>query len=66
MDPGLFYPEQGGSCRPAKRICASCPVRGDCFAYSMARGEIYGIWGGTTEDERRRLRRQARWRGGAV
>jgi WhiB family redox-sensing transcriptional regulator len=60
-DPDLFFPPQGGSSRVAKQICESCPVRVDCFAYGMANGEIYGIWGGTTEDERRRLRREVRW-----
>ncbi|MFD0883130.1 WhiB family transcriptional regulator [Streptosporangium algeriense] len=55
-DPELFYPPQGGSPRVALRICRSCPVSLDCFAYSMARGEIYGVWGGTTEGDRRRLR----------
>ncbi|MFB9626858.1 WhiB family transcriptional regulator [Nonomuraea helvata] len=59
MDPALFYPPQGGSVREAKRICTSCPVRTECLAYGLAYGEIYGIWGGTTEDERRRMRKAA-------
>jgi WhiB family redox-sensing transcriptional regulator len=56
-DSALFYPPQGGSSRPGKKICASCPVRVDCLLYSLVAGEIYGIWGGTTEEERRLIRR---------
>ena len=46
----------------AKAICAHCPVRAVCRAYAMQTGELYGIWGGTTERERMRAnanRRQA-------
>jgi WhiB family redox-sensing transcriptional regulator len=45
--------------RNAKRICARCPVRGECLAYAMDGGIDYGIWGGLTERERRRFRREA-------
>jgi WhiB family redox-sensing transcriptional regulator len=41
----------------AKRICASCAVRGDCLQSALARHESYGIWGGLNEFERRALRR---------
>ena len=43
----------------ARKICARCPVLRACLASAMATGQEYGIWGGLTEDERRRLRR---WR----
>ncbi|HEU5356177.1 MAG TPA: WhiB family transcriptional regulator [Actinocrinis sp.] len=38
----------------AKAICAHCPVRAICRAYALQTGELYGIWGGTTERERTR------------
>ena len=58
-DPEIFYPEQGVSTRPAKQICAQCFVREPCLAYAMETGERFGIWGGLSENERRRLRREA-------
>ena len=41
----------------AKRLCANCPVRGDCLEASLSRHETYGIWGGLNELERRALLR---------
>ncbi|PSK96126.1 WhiB family redox-sensing transcriptional regulator [Murinocardiopsis flavida] len=55
-DPGLFFPAQGGSVRAAKRLCAACPVRRDCLAEALGSGEAYGVWGGTSEQDRRALR----------
>lgn len=57
MDPDLFFPERGASTRDAKSICNSCPVRVDCLEYALANGEKFGIWGGMSERERRRIRR---------
>ena len=45
--------------RRAKAVCATCPVRVDCLQHAVASDERYGIWGGLTDDERRRLRRPA-------
>jgi hypothetical protein len=42
----------------AKKICACCPVQTACLVSAMTTGQQYGIWGGLTEDERRRLRRR--------
>ena len=56
-DPEAFFPEKGGSTRDAKRICVGCPVKGDCLDYALDRDERFGIWGGLSERERRRLRR---------
>jgi WhiB family redox-sensing transcriptional regulator len=56
VDPELFHLEQGQSPRPAKRICADCPVLDACRSYALARPELLGIWGGLTEPERRALR----------
>ena len=56
-DPEAFFPEKGGSTRDAKRICQRCPVIGDCLSSALARDERFGIWGGLSERERRRLKR---------
>ncbi|WP_394329365.1 WhiB family transcriptional regulator [Nocardiopsis sp. CNR-923] len=56
MDPDVWFPPQGGSVRAAKRVCRVCPVRINCLAEAMQRGELYGVWGGASEDERRQFR----------
>lgn len=55
-DPELFFPEKGGSTREAKRICGRCGVKAECLEYALAHDERFGIWGGLSERERRRLR----------
>lgn len=54
VDTELFHPEQGGNSRPAKRVCAACPVRAECLDYAM-RTKAMGIWGGTSQRERQAL-----------
>jgi len=56
-DPEAFFPEKGGSTREAKRICLGCDVRDACLEYALANDERFGIWGGLSERERRRLKR---------
>lgn len=56
-DPEAFFPEKGGSTREAKRICMGCEVRNKCLDYALANDERFGIWGGLSERERRRLKR---------
>ncbi|KAF0846264.1 WhiB family redox-sensing transcriptional regulator [Nocardia caishijiensis] len=56
-DPEAFFPEKGGSTREAKRICLGCEVRDQCLEYALAHDERFGIWGGLSERERRRLKR---------
>ena len=58
-DPEAFFPEKGGSTREAKKICTGCEVRAECLEYALANDERFGIWGGLSERERRRVRRQA-------
>ncbi|MBB4071504.1 WhiB family transcriptional regulator [Leucobacter sp. OH2974_COT-288] len=58
-DPEAFFPEKGGSTREAKRICEQCEVRAQCLEYALENDERFGIWGGLSERERRKLRRQA-------
>lgn len=58
VDPDLFFPERGASTREAKEVCRGCVVRDECLEYALANGEKFGIWGGMSERERRRIRRQ--------
>ena len=58
VDPDLFFPERGASTREAKEVCRACAVRVDCLEYALVNGEKFGIWGGLSERERRRIRRQ--------
>lgn len=58
-DPEAFFPEKGGSTREAKRICESCEVREECLEYALENDERFGIWGGLSERERRKLRKRA-------
>jgi WhiB family redox-sensing transcriptional regulator len=57
-DPEAFFPEKGGSTREAKKICTGCEVRAECLEYALGNDERFGIWGGLSERERRRLRRR--------
>lgn len=56
-DPEAFFPEKGGSTREAKKICLGCEVRDECLEYALEHDERFGIWGGLSERERRRLKR---------
>ncbi len=58
-DPEAFFPEKGGSTREAKKVCTSCEVRSECLDYALANDERFGIWGGLSERERRKLKRRA-------
>jgi WhiB family redox-sensing transcriptional regulator len=55
-DPEAFFPEKGGSTREAKRVCHGCAVRSECLEYALSNDERFGIWGGLSERERRRVR----------
>ena len=56
VDPEIFFPERGGSSKAARQVCSSCSVRMECLEYALNNKEQFGIWGGTSERERRRLR----------
>ena len=58
-DPEAFFPEKGGSTREAKRVCLACEVRAECLEYALANDERFGIWGGLSERERRRVKKRA-------
>src|SRR5690606_24503584 len=53
---GPFFPERGESARAAKRICAGCPVLDQCRQYALDNNILEGVWGGTTEIDRRQLK----------
>lgn len=63
-DPEAFFPDKGGSTREAKAICngnptngtPACPAREQCLTYAIDHDERFGIWGGLSERERRRLK----------
>jgi len=54
----LFFPERGASTRTAKGICRACAVQNDCLEFAITNGEKFGIWGGLSERERRKIRRE--------
>ena len=62
VDPDLFFPvsTSGASMtdiEAARRVCQRCPVRAPCLRWALGLGQVSGIWGGTTEEERRARRR---------
>lgn len=64
-DPELFFPI--GTTGPAaeqieraRAVCQGCPVRGECLEWALATGQDAGVWGATSEDERRAMRRARR------
>lgn len=57
-DPELFYPEQGVNTNRAIKVCKTCKVNTECLEYALANNEHFGIWGATTEKERRAMLRQ--------
>jgi len=58
-DPEAFFPEKGGSTREAKKVCVRCEVRAECLDYALHNDERFGIWGGLSERERRKLKKHA-------
>jgi WhiB family redox-sensing transcriptional regulator len=59
-DVGVFFPADEAGAGAAKAICASCPVRDLCLEWAMSTHQDDGVWGGLTDNERRRLRRRRR------
>jgi hypothetical protein len=55
-DPSVFFPGLGGTTTKARAICSVCPVRQGCLEYALADTELAGVFGGTSERERRKLR----------
>jgi WhiB family redox-sensing transcriptional regulator len=55
-----WFPNKGESPREAKKICATCPVSAECLQYALDNDERFGIWGGVTERDRRKLKKAGR------
>lgn len=58
-DPEMWFPDRGQDIRAAKRVCQACEVRAECLGYALEHNERFGVWGGLSEHQRRRLKRQA-------
>ena len=64
--PSVFFPSDGVGVEVARRICADCPVKAPCLEYALRNGIDHGVWGGTSERERRRIARRRRLAATAV
>lgn len=63
VDPRIFFPEGDEATAQsfaAKRVCAKCPVRELCLQYALDENIKYGVWGGTSYNDRRKIKRQIR------
>ncbi len=58
--PEVFFPSDGVGVTIAQRICATCPVREPCLEYALANRIDHGVWGATSERERRRIHKARR------
>lgn len=54
-DPEAFFPDKGGSTREATKVCRGCDVRGACLQWALRNKERWGVLGGMSERERRKL-----------
>lgn len=59
-DPSTFFPSDGVGVDVARRICETCPVKSACLEYALSNRIDHGVWGGTSERERRRILRARR------
>ncbi len=60
IPPSTFFPSDGVGVDMARKICHDCPVREPCLEYALINRIDHGVWGGTSERERRRILRQRR------
>ena len=54
-DPEAFFPERGGSTREAKKVCQQCEVKDECLRFALENDERFGVWGGKSEHQRRKM-----------
>lgn len=54
----IFFPARGETTTKARQICAECPVSDQCLEWALVTGQKYGVWAGTSERQRRVLRRE--------
>ena len=62
VDPDLFFPGRNDTeaIANAKAVCAGCPVSEECLEYAIDRNHHMGVWGGSSENERKAIRRRRR------
>ena len=60
IDPNVFFPNDGAGVVVAQKVCAKCPVKVPCRDYALANNITHGVWGGTSERQRRRILRDRR------
>jgi len=60
VSPSVFFPSDGVGVDAARKICHDCAVKGPCLEYALVNRIDHGVWGGTSERERRRILRQRR------
>ncbi len=60
MDPAVFFPSDGIGVQNAQKTCSECPVKDPCLEYALVNQVDHGVWGGTSERERRRILRRRR------
>ncbi|WP_419863207.1 WhiB family transcriptional regulator [Candidatus Poriferisodalis sp.] len=60
IDPNVFFPNDGAGVIVAQKVCAECPVADACREYALANNITHGVWGGTSERQRRRILRDRR------
>ena len=58
--PAKFFPSDGVGVEIAKRVCADCPVKQTCLEYALVNRIDHGVWGGTSERQRRRILKKRR------
>jgi len=58
--PAAFFPSDGVGVDAARKICADCPVAARCLEYALTERIDHGVWGGTSERERRRILKRRR------
>jgi WhiB family redox-sensing transcriptional regulator len=58
--PATFFPSDGVGVDRARRICGTCPVTAICLEYALTNRIDHGVWGGTSERERRRILKRRR------
>ncbi|MCP3913909.1 MAG: WhiB family transcriptional regulator [Actinomycetia bacterium] len=58
--PELFFPSDGVGVEVAKKVCVACPMQARCLDYALENRIDHGVWGGTSERQRRRILRSRR------
>jgi WhiB family redox-sensing transcriptional regulator len=59
-DPDAFHPDENVSVKPAKAVCAVCPVVAQCRSYALETDQRFGVWGGLSARERQQISKSTR------